>query len=115
MRWYHKCSDLFIVAEIDKKIVGYMITCSLPDKGYVASIAIDPAYRHKGIGRVLANFTFKQLKARSIKVIELEVRISNKEGMNFWKRLGFFPLRVVPRFYNAGEDALKMRKIKEED
>jgi len=56
-----------------------------------------------------------QLKARSIKVTELEVRISNKEGMNFWKRLGFFPLRVVPRFYNAGEDALKMRKIKEED
>ena len=115
MGFYHECSDLFVVAEMDGKIVGYMITCSLPEKGYVASIAVDPVYRHKKVGRTLANFSFKQLRARDVKVVELEVRATNKEGIGFWKTLGFLPLRRVPRFYEDGEDALKMRKILKED
>lgn len=52
MSWYHKCPYLFIVAEISGVVVGYMITCIVHKKGYVASIAVDPAYRHKSeIGR----------------------------------------------------------------
>ncbi len=77
----------------------------------MASIAVDPAYRHKKVGRALANFSFKQLRACGVKVVELEVRATNKEGIGFWKKLGFLPLRRVPRFYEDGEDALTMRKI----
>lgn len=111
MIWYRQCSDFFFVAEMNEKIVGYMITCVFQDKGYVVSIAVDPDCRHRGIGGTLANFTFKKLVERDIKMVELEVRFTNMEGMNFWKHLGFFPIKVVPKYYNDGESALRMRKI----
>lgn len=111
MSWYHKYPYLFIVAEISGVVVGYMITCIVHKKGYVASIAVDPAYRHKSVGKTLVYFTFNNLKMSGVKTVELEVRSTNIESIRFWKNLGFFPLRTISNFYNDGTDALKMRKF----
>lgn len=102
--------DLFVVAEMDKKIVGYMIACGLHGEGYVVSVAVDPCCRRRGVGSTLADHVFAELKARGMKMVELEVRVTNEEGTGFWKHLGFLPLRVVPEYYGEGKDALKMRK-----
>ncbi|MDP3011987.1 MAG: GNAT family N-acetyltransferase, partial [Candidatus Hydromicrobium sp.] len=111
MSWYHKYPYLFIVAEISGVVVGYMITCIVHTKGYVASIAVDPAYRHKSVGKTLVYFTFNHLKTSGVKIIELEVRSTNIESIRFWENLGFFPLRTISNFYNDGTDALKMRRF----
>lgn len=103
--------ELFIVAETNERIVGYMITCGFRHKGHVASIAVAPSCKHKRIGTALANFTFEKLKAYGAKYVELEVRITNREGLGFWKRLGFLPSKVVRRFYEDGEGALRMKKM----
>ena len=108
---YRKCSNLFIIAEISEIIAGYMITCSTYRKWRVISIAIDPIYRRKGVGSGLVNTTFNQLKTSSIKSLELEVRITNSEGICFWKSLGFLPLKIIPNYYLNGTDALIMRKL----
>ena len=103
--------DLFIVVETDNKIVGYIIACNLGGKGHVVSMGVDPRYRRKSIGSILANFVFEKLKASGIKMVELEVHVTNEEGTGFWKHLGFLPLRVIRDYYGNGKDALKMRKI----
>lgn len=108
---YRRCSNLFIAAEVDKIITGYMVTCSYWKRGRVISIAVDPIYRRKGIGSALVNFTLNQLRASYIKTLELEVRITNSEGICFWKSLGFFILKIVPNYYIDGTDALIMRKL----
>jgi [ribosomal protein S18]-alanine N-acetyltransferase len=108
---YHKCSDLFIIAEISRIIAGYIITCNLYRKWRVVSIAIDPIYRYKGIGSSLVNTTINQLKTSSNKSLELEVRITNSEGICFWKSLGFLPIKIIPNYYHDGIDALLMRKL----
>lgn len=106
-----KCSNLFIVAEISEIIAGYMVTCIAHKKGRVISIAVDPVYRHKGVGSDLVNFTFNQLKTSSIRTVELEVRITNSEGICFWKSFGFSPLKIFYNYYLDGTDALIMRKL----
>jgi ribosomal-protein-alanine N-acetyltransferase len=103
--------ELFIIAEKNAKIVGYIITCNLQYKGHVASIAVDPSYRHKGIGAALANFTFERLKLSGAKYVELEVRRTNYDGIGFWEHLGFLPLEIIQQFYEDGEDALRMKKV----
>ncbi|UCH31109.1 MAG: ribosomal protein S18-alanine N-acetyltransferase [Candidatus Bathyarchaeota archaeon] len=103
--------DLFIIAEKNAKIVGYMITCNLRHKGHVISIAVDPSCRHMGVGSALATFTFESLKTSGIENIELEVRKTNYEGVRFWEHLGFRLSEVVQRFYEDGEDALRMKKV----
>ncbi|MBM3708059.1 MAG: GNAT family N-acetyltransferase [Actinobacteria bacterium] len=108
---YRKCSELFIVAEIDKTIVGYMVTCNYWKRWRVISIAVDPVYRRKGIGSALANFTINQLKVCRIKNLELEVRVTNSGGIGFWKSLDFYSLKIIPYYYLDGTNAMVMRKL----
>jgi ribosomal-protein-alanine N-acetyltransferase len=101
------------VAEKDEMVVGYMITRMGTDKAYIVSIAVDPVHRNQRVGRTLASFTFKKLEKWGVTIVELEVRITNRVGIDFWKSLNFFPVKVVPQAYNDGEAALKMRKLLE--
>jgi len=110
-KWYYKCPDLFIVAEISGVVVGYMITCVLPEKGDIVSVAIDPSYRREGVGKTLVDFTLNYLKTSSVKTVELEVRTTNIVGICFWESLGFFPIGTIAHFYRDGAEALRMRKI----
>lgn len=114
-RWYRKCPDLFIVAEVAGVIAGYTITCILPRKGDIVSIAVDPLYRSIGIGKALMNFTIDQLRANGIEVVELEVRPTNSGGIRFWESLGFFTIGTIPGFYRDGMEALHMRKLVQEN
>lgn len=114
-RWYAKCPDLFIIAEVSGLIVGYMITCILPEKGDIVSIAVDPLHRHKGVGRALVDYTLKELTLSKVKVVELEVRTTNVEAIRFWESFGFFPIGTIPHFYRDGAAALRMRKFLDKD
>ena len=84
-----------------------MVTCIAHKKGRVISIAVDPVYRHKGVGSDIVNFTFNQLKTSFIRTAELEVRITNSEGICFWKSFGFSPLIIFYNYYLDGTDALR--------
>lgn len=110
-RWYNKCPELFTVAEISGLIVGYMSSCILPEKGDIVSIAVDPLYRRKGVGRALVNYTLKEMASARVQVVELEVRKTNTEAIRFWESFGFFPVRIIPNFYRDGAEALQMRKF----
>lgn len=112
---YNDFLDLFIVAEKDQHLRGYMITGYFNHGGHIISIAVEPSYRQKGIGKALARFTFEKLENRGVKKVDLDVRLTNERGLKFWKRLGFSPLRIIRRFYEDGEDALRMRKQLQED
>jgi ribosomal-protein-alanine N-acetyltransferase len=109
--WYRKCPELFIVAEVLGTIAGYVIACILPEKGNIVSIAVDPLYRRRGIGKALTNFAVDQLKANALEVVELEVRITNADGISFWENLGFSPIGTIPDFYRDGAEALCMKKL----
>ncbi len=114
-RWYKKCSHLFIVAEFVGIIIGYMITCTSSNQGEVVSIAVDPGYRLRGVGKTLVDFTLNKLKESHIIQLELEVRKSNIGSIKFWESLGFFSKKIVLQFYRDGEDAIKMWKLLGDD
>lgn len=45
--------DLFLVAVLDKKVIGYISAYIQDDKGYIASIAVDAEFRRRGIAKRL--------------------------------------------------------------
>jgi len=110
-RWYGYNPDLCVVAEINGRIVGSMISRISQDKLDLASLAIHPAYRRCGVGSALLNYTEIQMKKYAVKKIELEVRKSNSSALNFWQEMGFVIFGKLPGFYEDGEEALQMRKI----
>lgn len=112
-RYYRECPDLFLIAELSGVIVGNMITCILGEKGIITSIAVDPAYRRKGVGKTLVTHTFNHLKSIGIHDLELKVRIMNRAGICFWKSLGFVSHGIITNYYIDGADALQMTKKNE--
>jgi ribosomal-protein-alanine N-acetyltransferase len=110
-RWYHYNPDLCIVAEVNGRIAGYVISRILPGIGDLASLAINPAYRRRGIGTALLDAIERRVKAYGVNEINLEVRKTNLIGLTFWQNMGFSPFGTLSGFYEDGEDAIRMRKI----
>lgn len=114
-----KHADLYYVAIYEGKIVGYIIARvekgSLPDIdlgliGHIVSIAVHPDYRKRGLGRFLMEKAEEELKRRGCRRVFLEVRVSNTPAIKLYQRLGYIKFRVIPHYYQDGEDAYLMLK-----
>lgn len=115
---YVNYPETFIVAEVDNKVVGY-IMCrietgfsgfSLIKRGHVISIAVLPGYRRMGIGKALLLEALKAMvKHYGARECYLEVRVSNTPAINLYKKVGFEISRVIKGYYADGEDAYLMQ------
>ena len=90
-----KGEDASFVAEIEGRVVGYMISYILSggfgieNSAWIAMFGIHPKFMGQGIGRNLANEIFDFYKARGIKNIYTSVRWDSTDLLSFFKTLGF--------------------------
>ena len=89
----------FIVAEVDRRGMGHIIT-----------IDVVGAARRFGIGSSLLAAAEDRLRAAQCPSIRLETAVDNLGALAFYKRLGYFLERTVPHYYSNGVDALILRK-----
>ena len=98
-----------LVALLDEKPIGYMIYWLLPREIDVHNLAVDPAYRRRGIAKVLLETMIQQARRDGVNRITLEVRKSNSAAQNLYHALGFMAQGVRKGYYSDdGEDALLM-------
>jgi ribosomal-protein-alanine N-acetyltransferase len=115
---YRNFPKTFLVAEVDGKIVGYVMCRIEPNsaslasirRGHVVSIAVLPEHRRKGIGSALMRKAMRGMLEYGASDCYLEVRVSNSRAINMYKKLGFRIERVAERYYMGGEDAYIMVK-----
>jgi ribosomal-protein-alanine N-acetyltransferase len=111
----HKCGGLFLVAAGGRHICGYMVTCiggrGQPGRAELVSVAVDPAFRGKGVASSLMTNTLRRLRLRRVERLTLVVRDGNAPARAFYDDFGFRKLRRVPRYYEDGEDGILMRKM----
>ena len=83
------------VAEIDGRVVGYMISYiiyaafGLDKSAWIAELGVDPRFMGQGIGKELAEEIFKFYSQRNIKHILTSVRWDSVDLLSFFKTLGF--------------------------
>lgn len=93
----------FIVAVYKGEIAGYLGCHHIGDEGFIANVAVFPAYRRRGIGKALVAAAFTDDLMR----LTLEVRASNEAAIALYRSLGFVEEGRRPRFYShPTEDAL---------
>jgi ribosomal-protein-alanine N-acetyltransferase len=98
---------LFWVAEDDGAVVGYLVARTAGDEAEVLDIAVDPAARGRGIGRVLVTRALETLRDRGARRTFLEVRESNAVALKLYQSLGFLPVGRRRSYYRQPtEDAL---------
>jgi len=107
---YHRdCPDFFLVARLGRRTAGYAITCADARNAELASIAVDPRDRRRGIAKALLDYTHSHLRARRIKSWWLMVATENESAVRFYEAYGFKRARLVKRYYGAERDGYRMR------
>ncbi len=75
--------------------------------GWVATIAVDPRYQRRGIGRALLQACEERITLPRMK---LTVRMSNGVAISLYEKEGYRSVDIWQRYYNDGEDGLVMEK-----
>tara|TARA_Y100001978_G_C23481803_1_gene331992 strand:+ start:85 stop:525 length:441 start_codon:yes stop_codon:yes gene_type:complete len=98
------------VLEYDDAIIGFAIYSPVIPESHLLNIAIDPAYHRQGLGDKLLKHVILQNKAVGVKVITLEVRVSNLFAINLYEKNGFYKDAIRKNYYSGPEkeDALLM-------
>jgi ribosomal-protein-alanine N-acetyltransferase len=101
----------FIVAEINHKIIGFIIGVQIkPEKCKILMLSVLENYRRQGIGSKLLAEYLKSILSKKIKTVSLEVRTDNKKAIKFYQKYGFKIKKKLIKFYQDEEDAYTMVK-----
>ncbi|MGA7826169.1 MAG: ribosomal protein S18-alanine N-acetyltransferase [Geobacteraceae bacterium] len=88
--------------------VGYICPMLVLDEGQILNVAVHPAYRGRGIGKMLLKTTLEQLRDKGASVVYLEVRPTNTVAISLYTRCGFITNGRRKAYYENGEDAILM-------
>jgi ribosomal protein S18 acetylase RimI-like enzyme len=84
-----------LVAELNDKVVGYMISTTLyagfgiRKSAWIMAIGVHPDYMGQGIGLALANRVCEIYRAKQVESIYSSVMWDSIDVLSFFKKLGF--------------------------
>lgn len=99
------------VDEAEGEIRGYVILMPAVDEAELLNIGVATAHQRKGLGRKLLREMLELARAKKMRRIFLEVRLSNTAAAALYRSAGFVEVGVRRGYYqnlNGSEDALVM-------
>ena len=101
----------WLVALEGEQVLGYVGSQTVLDESDMMNLAVDPAFRRRGIARALVCALMEQLRKMGSRCLTLEVRASNESAQALYACLGFVQVGRRKNYYlNPKEDALILRK-----
>jgi ribosomal-protein-alanine N-acetyltransferase len=99
-----------MVAELNEKVVGFMIYELHKAKLHILNFAVAPAFRRAGIGSQMVAKLISKLSSHRRTRITLAVRETNLPAQLFFRAQLFKALKVLRGYYeDSGEDAFLMQ------
>ncbi len=103
----------FRVATMGDLAIGYCVLIRTSDESslLIASIAVDPLYKRRGIGTRIIEDAISIGRSRNrgqIRRITLQVRESNEGAISLYRKIGFRSNSIIQDYYGVGKDALEM-------
>lgn len=75
------------------------------------SLASQPESRGKGVGTALVEATEATARQRRCRSLRLEVRTDNITAIQFYERLGYRCIGLLPDYYQDGADGWRYEKV----
>jgi ribosomal-protein-alanine N-acetyltransferase len=106
--------DLFLVATVDgggagDRIAGYTIARLTRHGAEIASLAVRPLYRQRGVATALLKTTLRKLRRSGANAVWLMVRPRNEDAIRLYRKFGFVRTGTVPNHYADGSSGWRMR------
>lgn len=77
-------------------------------EGHIMNMAVDPDHQGNRLGTRILHRLVGVARDRGVESLTLEVRVGNEPALALYRRFGFGPVGVRPRYYGDGSDALVM-------
>lgn len=87
--------ELFLVGVMNGCIVASIMAGYEGHRGWLNYLAVSPDKRRIGIGRKMVLEAEKRLRSLGCPKINLQVRTSNIEAINFYRKIGFIEDKVI--------------------
>ena len=90
-----RAEDASFVAEVEGKVVGYMISYivyggyGLEKSAWIAMLGVDPRFMGQGVGKRLAEEILRVYQEQGIRNVFTTVRWDSVDLLSFFKTLGF--------------------------
>jgi len=81
--------ELFLVGELDGRIVATAMAGYEGHRGWVNYLAIEPAAQRSGLGRALMTEIERLLLDRGCPKLNVQVRATNASAVEFYRSLGY--------------------------
>lgn len=91
------------------EMIGFVACDPRPSQSaaWIATIAVDPRWQRRGIGRMLLHACEEKVSQPRMK---LSVRMTNYGAISLYEKEGYQTVDVWGRYYSDEEDALVMEK-----
>jgi ribosomal-protein-alanine N-acetyltransferase len=99
----------YLVARVDRDVVGYAGLICYGDEAHVTNIAVEPMLQGHGIASRLLLEQIRAAMHMGAGAVSLEVRVTNWRAQRLYARFGFHPVGIRRNYYaELHEDALIM-------
>jgi ribosomal-protein-alanine N-acetyltransferase len=104
--------NVFLVAEEEGtgRVAGYFVGNVITDYIHVLNIAVDEAYKRRGVALSFMKHAEREAFKRGLGSMTLEVRENNDAAVALYKKLGYEVKPPRPKFYENKTDGLLMWK-----
>jgi ribosomal-protein-alanine N-acetyltransferase len=93
-------------------LCAYMVAWFVADEAHLANIAVGPDARRRGYATALLEDLLREARRRAVRVVWLEVRVSNLPAIRLYEKYRFQPVAVRKGYYTRErEDALVMMRV----
>jgi len=100
---------LYLVARVDREVVGYGGVMTNGEEAHVTTIAVHPQHHRHKIGTRLLYELIQGAMRMGATAVSLEVRVTNWGAQRMYGRFGFRPVGIRRNYYQeTNEDALIM-------
>lgn len=94
----------YLVACVDGKIAGYCGFLQVLDEADITNVAVDEAFRKRGVGKAMLTELLKLGQERGVTGFTLEVRESNLPAQALYESLGFSACGIRKNFYDSPKE-----------
>ena len=89
----------YVACDARRRIAGFALIRLVADESELLTIAVDPKWRGKGVGRALLQAVFADLMLSPARKMFLEVDEQNLPAIALYKRLGFATMSARKGYY----------------
>lgn len=94
-----KASPAYVACDARRRIAGFALIRMVADEAELLTIAVDPKWRGKGVGRALMDAVFADLMLSPVRRMFLEVDEQNTAAIRLYETLGFSTISSRKGYY----------------